>query len=66
MGPNSERGDDSHGAGECRFRCLNGERPFFLAVNRAFLMAVADKDKDSAVLYSRAILQLLYSEEAAS
>ena len=53
-------------AGECRFRCLNGERPFFLAVNRAFLMAVADKDKDSAVLYSRAILQLLYSEDVAS
>ena len=66
LGPNSYRREDSHRAGECRFTCLNGERPFFLALNRAFLMSVSDNDTGAAVLYSRAILELLYGTHKAA
>ena len=45
------------------FSCLNGRRSFFIAINRAFLRAIADKDRNSTILYSRAILKLLYGTE---
>ena len=48
------------------FPCLNGKRQFFIAINRAFLRAIADKDRTSTILFSRAILTLLYEDEGAS
>ena len=45
------------------FPCLNGKRSFFIAINRAFLMSIAVNDRNSTILYSRAILKLLYGTE---
>jgi hypothetical protein len=35
------------------------DRPFFLAVSRAFLTAVRADDRKAAVLYSRAMLSIM-------
>ncbi len=38
----------------------NEDKPFLRAVSRAFLSAVNSEDKSAAVLYSRALLALMY------
>ena len=41
----------------------SSDLPFLLAVSRAFLSAVNTRDRSSAVLYSRAMLTIIYKEQ---
>jgi hypothetical protein len=37
----------------------SGDKPFLLALSRAFLMAVNAHDRNGTILYSRAILKIM-------
>ena len=41
----------------------DSDKPFFLAVSRAFLTAVRADDRNAAVLYSRAMLSIMNKGE---